>query len=64
MLSPVAGLHQALIQEPGSQSLHVALDEAAQHFIEFRRMLSVREVTGAIENIHSRIVRVARDEIE
>ena len=46
------------------QSLRVPLDEATQHFIEFRRMLSVREVAGAIENIHSGIVRIPRNEIE
>jgi hypothetical protein len=46
------------------ESSHVALDEGAQHFIGFRRMFSVGEMARAIENVHSRIVRVPRNEIE
>src|ERR1051325_1546243 len=42
----------------------VSLDEATQHLVEFRGMFSVREMAGAIENIHARIVRVSRDQVE
>src|SRR5215510_11529920 len=41
-----------------------ALDKAAQHFVEFRRLLSVGKMTRAIEDVHPRVRRAAADEVE
>src|SRR5262245_65622420 len=41
-----------------------ALDKAAQHFVEFRRLLSVGKMARAIEDVHPRVRRAAADEVE
>src|SRR5215475_13600042 len=41
-----------------------ALDKAAQHFVEFRRLLSVGKMTRTIEDVHPRVRRAAADEVE
>ena len=45
-----------------TESSPVPLYEATQHFIEFRGMLSVREIARAVKIIHSRIVVVPCNE--
>jgi hypothetical protein len=47
-----------------SRELCIAADEAAQHFVELRRMFAIGEVTGPIINVHARIGSAARDRIE
>jgi hypothetical protein len=43
---------------------NVTLNKTAQHFIEFRGMLSEREMAGAVEDVHPRIGCVAGNQIE
>src|ERR1044071_9768235 len=57
---PPSGRTKVQVPKPSP----VSLDEATQHLVEFRGMFSVREMAGAIENIHARIMRVPRDEVE